>query len=123
MTIPKVSVRLGKTNTSAAAIKFRQCLTLFGADEPHVRKGAHQALELRTITHNVFGSRQIQGEKRLDIFLDRHPADIQEDRTWIRYKSFVPHAQEIRIDTPRPENGVSDTSFVPIPASVVMRPS
>jgi len=99
---------IGENKNIGSRVKLRQRLTLFCADEPYLWKGANQALELRAVAYHVFDSRQIQGEKRLDIFLNRHPADIQKDRAWIRYKSFVPYAQEIRIDTPRPKNGVSD---------------
>src|SRR5882757_8042397 len=98
-TTPKVSVRLGKTNTSAAR---GQIPPGFLAQKSDLRILVLQRRLLRSFPDHDLGTGQVQREKRLQIFFDRYPADGHENRPGqIEFDSIV-GLEEIRVDAPRP---------------------
>ena len=78
--MPKVSVWLGNTKTSAAARWAASVAAFHLPEEPGVRKAGAQLRFLRTVADDHLGARQIEREERLEVLLDRDSPDADEAR-------------------------------------------
>ena len=79
-TTPNVSVRLGKTNTSAAARCAASCAVFDQAEEFRIGKAPLQFAFLRAVADHYLRARQIERQERFQVFLDRNAAHADEDR-------------------------------------------
>ena len=89
----------------------REICTRLGAGEHRVAVFCFQVFTLGARPHDDLGSWQVQGQERLDILLDRHATDIEEDgsRQALEHVGIVRAAglEDLCVDAARPGRDVA----------------
>ena len=109
-TTPNVSVRLGNTKTSAAAIRPASSAPLRRPRKVTSGKTPPQFRLLRAFADHDFRPGQIERKERFQILLDRDPACGEKDRTRQVKRDDAMRREQVGVDAARPHAEVLESA-------------